>query len=55
MCFCSVFNDSIPSPGSRVHGSSKLKTVPIDVKRAALGLLYQIGKSCLSAYGIFEE
>ncbi len=40
---------------SAAHGSDRLKTVPIDVKRAALSLLYQIGKSCLDAYGIYEE
>lgn len=42
-------------PASAVHGSDRLKTVPVDVKRAALSLLYQIGKSCLTAYGIYEE
>jgi len=47
-------SDSFLSPG-REHGSGRLKTVPPDVKRAALALLYQIGKSCLTAYGLYEE
>lgn len=38
-----------------VHGSGRLERVPFDVKRASLALLYQIGKSCLEAYGIYEE
>jgi len=40
---------------SAAHGSGRLKTVPAAVKRASLSLLYQIGKSCLEAYGIYEE
>lgn len=40
---------------SAVHGSGRLKTVPVSVRRASLSLLYEIGKSCLSAYGIYEE
>lgn len=47
-------SDSFLSAG-REHGSGRLKTVPLDVKRAALALLYQIGKSCLTAYGLYEE
>lgn len=37
------------------HGSGRLSCPPIAVKRAALAMLYQIGKSCLEAYGLFEE
>lgn len=37
------------------HGSGRLKHIPLDAKRASLAFLYQIGKSCLDAYGIFEE
>ena len=42
-------------PAAPVHGSDRLKTVPLEVKRAALSLLYQIGRSCLAAYGLYEE
>ncbi len=38
-----------------VHGSGRLMKVPFDVKRASLSFMYQIGKSCLEAYGIYGE
>jgi len=37
------------------HGSGRLSTPPLAVKRAMLAMLYQIGKSCLEAYGLYEE
>lgn len=37
------------------HGSDKFKKVPLEVKRASLKMLYEIGRACLEAYGIFEE
>jgi len=37
------------------HGSGALAAPPVEVKRAALRMLYAIGRECLSAYGLLEE